>query len=58
MEIEVGEASPLSLLSFSSLPSFLFGDFPALLAFAVNLTLCYFCGPYFPVDAPNAVILA
>jgi len=39
MEIDVGDASPLSLLSFSSFPSFLFGDFPALLALAVNFEL-------------------
>ena len=38
IEMEVGEASPLSFLSFdSTAPSPLFfGDFPALLALAVN----------------------
>ena len=46
MEIDVGEASPLSLLSFSSFPSFLFGDFPALLALAVNFEL--FANAAFP----------
>jgi len=39
IEIDVGEARPLSLLSFSSFPSFLFGDFPALLALAVSFEL-------------------
>ena len=38
IEIEVGEASPLSVLSFYSAAPYplFFGDFPALLALAVN----------------------
>ena len=55
MEIEVGDANPLSLLSFSSFPSFLLGDFPALLAFAVNLVLVYFFYEFgaYPKVAPS-----
>jgi len=36
IEIEVGEASPLSFLSFDSVSPDFFGDLPALLALAVN----------------------